>query len=121
MKKDYRKVNLSRDKKIVLDFYLILTSYFYIYFLRFLYNSVTLAITNLKDDILSFYSIGVLNLDYSFESIMQYVSSRITTYIALFFIIRILSMIIRKSISVILKYIDKLSFNKGEKNEINIL
>lgn len=121
MKKDYRKVNLSRDKKIVLDFYLILTSCFYIYFLRFLYNSVTLAITNLKDDILSFYSIGLLNLDYSFESIMQYVSSRITTYIALFFIIRILSMIIRKSISVILKYIDKLSFNKGEKNEINIL
>lgn len=106
-KKKNKSMALSPLKKVVLSVYTISIGFFMIYFLKFLGVSLNIAIENLSLDIQYLLAGGRVTI--SFSSVSAYLSSRVTTFVALIFAIRLLwSLIIKNIINSIRK-----SFQKG--------
>ena len=89
---------LSKTKKIILYIYTVFAAVFFIYFFRILINSIMVAVQNIVSDISRFVEAGLSVSDITFLRAINYLSGRISTVIVIIFFIRLVLMIIRKSI-----------------------
>ena len=73
---------------------------FYLYFIKFFTNSLILAIQTVIHDGKKVWEVGLTGIHFTFESGIQHFSTRITTFIVLLFLVRMIwSILIRMKIN----------------------
>lgn len=96
-------IEIGRAKRIVVYVYSIFTVLFYIYFLRLLINTAIFTFHGFSRDIAFMLNEDIVEIQFSFENIVQYFSERIPGFIMLFFIGRIMIAVLTGSIRLVKK------------------
>lgn len=91
---------LDKDKLKVIYIYSVFILFFYLYFIKFFTNSLILAIQRVIHDGKKVWEVGLTGIHFTFESGIQHFSTRITTFIVLLFLVRMIwSILIRMKIN----------------------
>lgn len=97
LRKPERPVPLSRMKKNVIYIYSLFTACFFVYFVVFLGKSVLLAFGNVASDVIQLWNLDPSDVHITFKGVFDYISTRVTTFISLFFFAVIIwRMVIKK-------------------------
>lgn len=100
MGKTIKYPSLGRLKSSIIYLYTVFVCVFYIYFIKFLWDSLTMSFSNFSEDIQWLFAINSAEISLSIHSIVQYLSGRLTSFIVMFLLLRMIWKGIKKLIFV---------------------
>lgn len=93
---------LTKNKKRIIYIYTVFTGCFYAYFIKMLVQSLVMAVTKFRADIITLHQVSIEGEAFTINNVINYVADRISSFIVLIFFVRIIYGIV-KAITHLLK------------------
>lgn len=91
----------KKNQKIMLMVYILSVCLFFVYFMMMIFHSFILSINVLMNDLTILFSEEIFHVNINIRYIVSYLSSRFTIFLALFFVLRMLYILLKRTIALI--------------------